>query len=78
MISTVMHCLFGVFKSSIIYGVKLINSTYGWYLYNACGDVTSLADNNGYVIQNYDYDPFGVQLGNNTGIDNNPCRYCEE
>ena|GEM_PF-761990 len=64
--------------SSFIYGLKLVQSTYGWYLYNAHGDVTSLADSNGYVIRNYDYDPFGVQLGNNAGIDNNPYRYCGE
>jgi len=64
--------------SSYIHGHKLITSDYGWYQYNAHGDVVSLADGSGYVTRNYDYDPFGVQIGCNAGADNNPYRYCGE
>ena len=64
--------------SSYIQGNKLIASDYGWYQYNAHGDVVSLADGSGYVTRNYDYDPFGVQIGYNAGADNNPYRYSGE
>ena len=64
--------------SSYIHGHKLITSDYGWYQYNAHGDVVSLADDSGYVTRNYDYDPFGVQISYNAGADNNPYRYSGE
>jgi len=64
--------------SSYIHGYQLITSSYGWYQYNAHGDVMSLADGNGNVTRNYDYDPFGVQIGYNAGVDNNPYRYSGE
>jgi len=64
--------------SSYIHGNKLIVSGYGWYQYNAHGDVVSLADGSGYIIRNYDYDPFGVQISYNAGADNNPYRYSGE
>jgi len=64
---------------SYIHGEKLITSTYGWYLYNAHGDVTTLTDVNGDVTRNYEYDAFGNQqtLSAN-GADNNPYRYSGE
>jgi len=64
--------------SSYIHGNKLITSGYGWYQYNAHGDVVSLADDYSYITRNYDYDPFGVQIGDNAGVDNNPYRYSGE
>ena len=58
----------------------MITSGYGWYRYNAYGDVVSLADSDGYITRNYDYyyDPFGVQISYNAGVDNNPYRYSGE
>jgi RHS repeat-associated protein len=41
-------------------------------------DVVSLADNNGTVIINYDFDPFGNQLSPVTATDKNPYRYSGE
>lgn len=60
-----------------LHGNKLICGTYGWYLYNAHGDVTALVNDSGTVIQNYGYDAFGVQL-NDDATDKNPYRYCGE
>jgi|GEM_PF-5733603 len=62
--------------SSYIHGNKLIESGYGWYLYNAHGDVVQLADDSGDVTHDYDYDPFGVERGSNAG--ENPYRYAGE
>ena len=64
--------------SSYIYGQNLICGAYGWYLYNAHGDVTALTDSYGDVTKNYDYDPFGVQRTDVDETDLNPYRYCGE
>jgi len=64
--------------SSYIHGNNLITSSYGWYQYNAHGDVVALTDGTGHITRNYDYDPFGVQIGYNAGVDNNPYRYSGE
>jgi RHS repeat-associated protein len=61
-----------------IYGVKLIYSSYGWYVYNAHGDVVQLTGNDGAVIRQYDYDPFGVQRQTIAPADFNPYRYVGE
>jgi RHS repeat-associated protein len=42
----------------------LVKSDYGWYVFNAHGDVVQLADNDGKITRNYDYDPYGNQRGN--------------
>ena len=64
---------------SYIHGEKLITSTYGWYLYNAHGDVTALTNASGNITKNYEYDAFGNQetLDSN-GTDLNPYRYSGE
>lgn len=64
--------------SSYIYGEKLIKGAYGWYLYNAHGDVVALTNNDGTITKNYEYNPFGVQLSDKDTIDLNPYRYCGE
>ena len=64
--------------SSYIHGNKLIQSGYGWYLYNAHGDVTALTNSSGEVIRNYEYDPYGKQRSSVDTADNNPYRYCGE
>lgn len=63
---------------SYVYGQKLITSEYGWYLYNAHGDVTTLTDSEGNVVRDYDYDSFGVQRTDVDEEDKNPYRYCGE
>jgi YD repeat-containing protein len=45
-----------------------VKSDYGWYVFNAHGDVVQLTDDDGVVTRWYDYDPFGNQL-----IDNADC-----
>ena len=57
------------------YGSKLTHSDYGWYSYDAHGNVTMLTDDTGEVIQRYDYDPYGVELGEEDSTDENPFRY---
>lgn len=61
-----------------IHGEKLIVSNYGWYHYNAHGDVVQLSDDNGDVTQNYDYNPYGNIIQSTLGIGENPYRYCGE
>lgn len=63
---------------SYIYGQNLIYGAYGWYLYNAHGDVTALTDSYGEITKNYNYDPFGVQRTSVDETDLNPYRYCGE
>ena len=58
-----------------LHGFKLISSGYGWYLYNANGNVVQLADEAGEITRYYDYDPYGVQLGETDINDSNPYRY---
>ena len=65
-------------KSRYVYGENLICSTYGWYLYNAHGDVTALTANNGTVTKNYEYNSFGVQKSATDDGDENPYRYSGE
>lgn len=63
--------------SSYIHGEKLICASYGWYLYNAHGDVIALTDESGNIKRSYAYNAFGVQSGSNED-DQNPYRYCGE
>ena len=64
--------------ANYIYGIKLIQSGYSWYLYNAHGDVVQLVDGSGTVTKSYDYDPYGVALTDDDPGDANPYRYCGE
>ena len=57
------------------YGSKLVESDYGWYSYDAHGNVTMLTDDAGAVIKRYDYDPYGVEQGAPDEADQNPFRY---
>ena len=61
-----------------MYPWHLIHSNYGWYLYNAHGDVVQLTDSSGAVTKSYDYDPYGVALMDDDPGDANPYRYCGE
>lgn len=61
-----------------IHGLKLIVSDYGWYHYNAHGDVVQLSDDSGVVTRDYDYDQYGNIIHSTSGMDNNPYRYCGE
>ena len=45
-----------------IRGIKLIESDYGVYIYNAHGDVVQLVKDN-IIIARYDYSAYGQQLG---------------
>ncbi len=68
----------GEVRSTYVYGEKLICSAYGWYLYNAHGDVTALIANNGTIAKNYEYNSFGVQKSAMDDGDKNPYRYSGE
>ncbi len=68
----------GEVRSTYVYGENLICSAYGWYLYNAHGDVTALTANNGTVTKNYEYNSFGVQKSATDDGDENPYRYSGE
>ena len=68
----------GEVKSRYVHGENLICSTYGWYLYNAHGDVTALTANNGTITKNYEYNSFGVQKSATDDGDENPYRYSGE
>ena len=60
-------------------GVRLIWSDYGYYLYNAHGDVVQLLGEDGTVIRAYDYDAFGIEKGEAPAAsDTNPYRYSGE
>ena len=48
-----------------------------YYLFNAHGDVTGLADSTGASARAYDYDAFGVEKDPDP-LDENPFRYCGE
>ena len=48
-----------------------------FYLFNAHGDVTGLADSTGASTRAYDYDAFGVEKDPDP-LDENPFRYCGE
>ncbi len=61
-----------------IHGEKLIQSDYGWYLYNANEDVTTLANDKGEITKCYDYDPYGNPIGASDEADINPYRYSGE
>jgi hypothetical protein len=63
------------FVVSYVQGIK---SNYGWYVYNAHGDVVQLCDNNGVVTKSYDYDPYGNHLTEADALDKNPYRYSGE
>ena len=61
---------------SYIKGIK--SSEFGWYVFNAHGDVMQLLDDDGDVVRDYQYDPFGNQLSELDEFDLNPYRYCQE
>lgn len=66
---------------SYLRGANLISRTSGdetdFYLFNAHGDVTGLADSTGASTRVYDYDAFGVEKDPDP-LDENPFRYCGE
>ena len=66
---------------SYLRGANLISRTSedgtNFYLFNAHGDVTGLADSTGASTRAYDYDAFGVEKGPDP-LDENPFRYCGE
>ena len=66
---------------SYLRGANLISRTGGdetdFYLFNAHGDVTGLADSTGASTRAYDYDAFGAEKKPNP-LDENPFRYCGE
>lgn len=64
--------------NSVVSYMQGIKSNYGWYVYNAHGDVVQLCDNNGVVTKSYDYDPYGNQLTEADSLDKNPYRYSGE
>ena len=66
---------------SYLRGANLISRTSDdgtdFYLFNAHGDVTGLADSTGASTRAYDYDAFGVEKDPDP-LDENPFRYCGE
>ena len=66
---------------SYLRGANLISRTgedgTDFYLFNAHGDVTGLADSTGASTRAYDYDAFGVEKDPDP-LDENPFRYCGE
>jgi len=64
--------------NSVVSYMQGIKSNYGWYVYNAHGDVVQICDNNGVVKKSYDYDPYGNQLTEADALDKNPYRYSGE
>ena len=66
---------------SYLRGANLISRTgedgTDYYLFNAHGDVTGLADSTGASARAYDYDAFGVEKDPDP-LDENPFRYCGE
>lgn len=64
--------------NSVVSYMNGIKSNYGWYVYNAHGDVVQLCDDNGVVTKSYDYDPYGNQLTEVDALDKNPYRYSGE
>ena len=53
-------------------------SDYGWSVYDGHGSVVALTDDSGAVRKNYQYDAFGIELGEQDGEDRNPFRYNSE
>lgn len=45
-----------------LHGIKLIESDFGLYLYDAHGNVTEILDSNYEIALNYTYDPFGDSI----------------
>ena len=60
---------------SYVRGLRLIHSNYGWHIYDAHGSVMQLTDDDGDISRQYDYDPFGVERGDEDDTDMNPFRY---
>ncbi len=72
----------GAVKNKYIRGHGLIafddiNNTRSYYLKNAHGDITQLANQSGTITKNYTYDAFGVET-NPDLADKNPFRYAGE
>jgi len=55
----------------------LLSDQQGYYLYNGHGDVTSIWDIQGSLLNTYEYDPWGVVL-EKTGMLDNPFQYSGE
>ncbi len=67
-----------IINNDVISYIQGIKSDYGWYVYNAHGDVVQLCDDNGNITRYYDYDPYGNALHEENETDVNPYRYCGE
>ena len=67
--------------ATYLYGTNLLSTNNGtstnYYLFNAHGDVTGIADDAQAVTKTYDYDAFGSEI-NPSATDTNPFRYCGE
>ena len=79
--NTVLERVGSAVTAKYFRGINLISSQIGdtanYYLYNAHGDVTGLANASGALTKSYEYDAFG----NEKAIDEtdvNPYRYCGE
>lgn len=56
---------------------RKVNGQYYYYLYNGHGDVVKVLDNNGNIVNNYQYDEWGNIISKTEGI-SNPIRYSGE
>jgi len=71
----------GTVIDTYIRGGGLIRSwVHGYYVFNARGDVVQITNAIGWVIRDYEYDAFGIQLGggNPNEPDTNPWRFTGE
>jgi len=70
----------GTVIDTYIRGGGLIRSwVHGYYVFNARGDVVQITNAIGWVIRDYEYDAFGIQLGNGSNEpDTNPWRFTGE
>ena len=79
--SMVLELENGAISNQYIRGIGLIAANLGgaseYYIFNAHGDVTGLANTNGALVQVHDYDAFGNEKTPDAA-DSNPFRYCGE
>lgn len=65
-------------ETEIVYGTQAlarkVNGAWYYYIYNAHGDVIGLTDDNGNVVNSYEYDAWGNVLSKTEAIEN-PIRY---
>lgn len=57
--------------------VRIVNGKHYYYIYNGHGDVVQVIDENGLVVNRYDYDEWGKTVHQEEGIEN-PIRYTGE